>query len=391
MVKFDFFTYTEDFITKEELADLLDKKSSIIDKFNNSNMIGWIRKPSNDVVEKIINISNQIKTSSKVLVVVGVGGSYLGSLAYHNIFESYFNDKSFEVIYAGYSLSSTYLSELQEYLKDKDFSINVISKSGSTLEVKLTYQVLRELLEKKYSKEEARRRIYITTSKNSPLYLDISDNNLLEIPSDIGGRFSFITPAHLLVLSLNYDITKIIDYYFKGLNLVSDAYTYAVVRNLMYTKGFVVENFSIYEEKLSFFTEWLKQLFAESEGKDNKGILPISTINTRDLHSLGQFIQDGKKILFETHIKIDNSTSLNINDRDLHDINNIVEDAVIKAHSRGNVPSIIIELDKLSEENISSLICFFQLAAAFSAYLFDVNPFDQPGVEVYKEEANKNL
>lgn len=391
MLKFDFFSYTEKFINKNEFADLLDKKNLILDKFHSSDMIGWTKRPSKDTIEKILETSKKIKATSNCLVVIGIGGSFLGSFAYNNIFKDYFNDRNFEVIYAGTSLSSKYLQDLITYLEDKDFTINVISKSGTTLETTITYDILKSLLERKYSIEEAESRIIITTSKDSPLTKNKKASQIFEIPNDIGGRYSFITPAHLLPLSLNYDIYRILDNYFEGLKLVDEAYTYACIRNILFNKGYFVENFSIYEESLSFFAEWLKQLFAESEGKANKGILPISTIGTRDLHSLGQFIQEGHKIIFETFFKVENSSSLYCNEKDLYSINNIVETSVITAHNKGSIPCNVIELDYLSEENISKLIAFFQLSAVFSAYLFDVNPFDQPGVEVYKNEIKVNL
>ncbi len=391
MLKFDFFTYTKNYITKNDLADLLDKKTEILQKFNTSNMIGWTKYPSNETIEKLIETSNKIKASSNCLVVLGIGGSFLGSYAFHNAFKKYFNDSSFEIIYAGTNLSSNYLNDLIDYIKNKEITLNVISKSGTTLEVMLAYKVLKNLLEEKYSKEEAQKRIFITTSEDNDLSKEVEEENLFLIPDDIGGRYSFITPAHLLPLSLNYDIRNILDAYFEGLTLIDEAYTYACIRHLLFKKGFYVENFSIYEESLSAFTEWLKQLFAETEGKNSKGILPISTINTRDLHSLGQFIQDGNKILFETFIKIAKSSSLTINNKELHIINNIVEDSVIKAHSKGNVACNIIELDYLSQENIAKLLAFFELSAAYSAYLFEVEPFNQPGVEIYKKEVKENL
>ncbi len=394
MISFDFFTYTEKFITKDAFANLLDKKNTILEKFKSSNMIGWTKKPNPEIIEEIIKTSKAIKANSDCLVVVGIGGSFLGSSAYTNIFKDYFNDKKFEVIYAGTTLSSKYLTDLISYLENKDFTLNIISKSGTTLETTITYKLLKSLLEEKYSQDEIRKRIIITSSDNeNPLSKECLENKyqLFTINEDIGGRYSFITPAHLLALSLNFDIKKIIDNYFLGLSLIDEAYTYACVRNLLFERGYQVENFSIYEEKLSLFTEWLKQLFAESEGKNNKGILPISTIGTRDLHSLGQFIQEGNKILFETVIKINTSTSLKYNSQEIYAINNIVQDSVIKAHNSGNVPCIIISMDSLSEENICKMISFFQLSAAFSAYLFEVNPFDQPGVEVYKKELKENF
>ena len=246
MLKFDFFSRTEEFINKNEYSNLLEKKDSVLEKFYSSNMIGWIKRPSEDVITKIIKTSQKIKNTSDCLIVIGIGGSFLGSCAYNNIFKDYFNDKKFEVIYAGTSLSSKYLEDLVSYLENKNFTLNVISKSGTTLETTITYQILKELLLKKYSKEEAESRIIVTTSKGSLLTKDKDDSEIFEIPEDIGGRYSFITPAHLLPLSLNYDINKILDNYFEGLKLVDDAYIYACIRNILFTKGYYVENFSIY-------------------------------------------------------------------------------------------------------------------------------------------------
>ena len=212
------------------------------------------------------------------------------------------------------------------------------------------------------------------------------------IPDNIGGRYSFITPAHLLPLAINYNLKDIVDGYFDGKRFVDKAFEYAVKRYLLFKNNKLIENFCVYDENMSYFTEWLKQLFGETEGKNGVGIYPTSSVHTRDLHSLGQFVQEGNKIIFETFIKVDNSKNyIDYNGKELHYINNIVEDSVMKAHYIGNVPCLEIELSSLNIDEVSQLIYFFMLAAAFSGYLFGVDPFNQPGVEVYKKEVKESL
>ena len=395
MIKFDFKTYVNNYFSSEELADILNKKKDVISKFSSSNMIGWTRELDQETIAEIKKTGSYIKNNFDLLVVIGIGGSFLGSYAFDKMFRKYFNDDKFEIIYAGTTLSSKYLDELVNYLKDKNFCINVISKSGTTMETTITYKILKDVLKRKYDSEELKKHIIITTDKKSgKLRQEVNKKEYKSfiIPNDIGGRYSFITPAHLLPLSINYDIDKIVKGYFHGKRLIDSAYLYAATRYLLFKHGKFIENFSVDEENISYFCEWLKQLFGETEGKNGKGIYPTSTIYTRDLHSLGQFIQDGNKILFETFLRVkDNNNYIEYDNRNLNEINNVVIDSVIRAHSTGNVPCLEIEMDELNTENIASLIYFFQLAAAFSGYLFEINPFNQPGVEIYKEEVRKSL
>ena len=395
MIKFDFKTYVNNYFSSEELADILNKKKDVISKFSSSNMIGWTRELDQETIAEIKKTGSYIKNNFDLLVVIGIGGSFLGSYAFDKMFRKYFNDDKFEIIYAGTTLSSKYLDELVNYLKDKNFCINVISKSGTTMETTITYKILKDVLKRKYDSEELKKHIIITTDKESgKLRQEVNKKGYKSfiIPNDIGGRYSFITPAHLLPLSINYDIDKIVKGYFHGKRLIDSAYLYAATRYLLFKHGKFIENFSVDEENISYFCEWLKQLFGETEGKNGKGIYPTSTIYTRDLHSLGQFIQDGNKILFETFLRVkDNNNYIDYDNRNLIEINNVVIDSVIRAHSTGNVPCLEIEMDELNTENIASLIYFFQLAAAFSGYLFEINPFNQPGVEIYKEEVRKSL
>ena len=395
MIKYDFKTYTRNYFTEEEYNEILSKKVDIINKLKNSNMNGWTKEIDAATISKIQETASFIKKNFDCLVVIGIGGSFLGSYAFDKMFRKYFDDDKFEIIYAGTTLSSKHLEELIKYLRNKNFCINVISKSGTTMETSITYKLLKDALKRKYDEEELKNHIIVTTDKyKGKLREEVNEMGYTSfiIPDDIGGRYSFITPAHLLPLAVNYNIDEIIDGYYHGKRLLDVAYEYAATRYLLYKHGKVVENFTVSEENMSYFSEWLKQLFGETEGKNGVGILPTSTVFTRDLHSLGQFIQEGNKILFETFIKVTETNNyIEYNKEDLSTINNIVIDSVIRAHSKGNVPCLEIEMDELTEENIGILIYFFQLSAAFSGYLFGVEPFNQPGVEVYKQEVRDAL
>ena len=395
MIKYDFKTYTRNYFTEEEYNEVLSKKVDIINKLKNSNMNGWTKEIDATTISKIKETASFIKKNFDCLVVIGIGGSFLGSYAFDKMFRKYFDDDKFETIYAGTTLSSKHLEELIKYLRNKNFCINVISKSGTTMETSITYKLLKDALKRKYTEEELKNHIIVTTDKyKGKLREEVNEMGYTSfiIPDDIGGRYSFITPAHLLPLAVNYNIDEIIDGYYHGKRLLDVAYEYAATRYLLYKHGKVVENFTVSEENMSYFSEWLKQLFGETEGKNGVGILPTSTVFTRDLHSLGQFIQEGNQILFETFIKVTETNNyIEYNKEDLSTINNIVIDSVIRAHSKGNVPCLEIEMDELTEENIGILIYFFQLSAAFSGYLFGVEPFNQPGVEVYKQEVRDAL
>ena len=395
MIKYDFKKYTKDYLTDDEFNEIQLKKTDIIKKLQSSNMAGWTREIDETIIAKIKETANYIKDNFDCLVVIGIGGSFLGSYAFDKMFRKYFDDDKFEIIYAGTTLSSKHLEELIEYLRNKNFCINVISKSGTTMETTITYKLLKDVLKRKYEAEELKNHIIVTTDKEKGILREEVNEmgyKSFVIPDDIGGRYSFMTPAHLLPLAINYNIDEIIDGYYHGKRLIDVAYEYAATRYLLYKHGKVVENFTVSEESMSFFSEWLKQLFGETEGKNGVGILPTSTVFTRDLHSLGQFIQEGNKILFETFIKVTETDNyIEYDKKTLSTINNIVIDSVIRAHSKGKVPCLEIEMDKLTEENVGMLIYFFQLSAAFSGYLFGIDPFDQPGVEVYKQEVRESL
>ena len=394
MVKFVFDTYSKNYIDEEIFNKNFNRKEEVFSKFNNSEMIGWTRKVDNSIIDEILSLRNEVKSNANCFVVVGIGGSYLGSKAINDIFSDYYEDSSFEIIYLGNNLSSKYIRDTLEYLKNKDFYVNVISKSGNTKEVEVSYELIKSLMNEKYSEEEKRKRIIITTDSNSgKLREEVKKFNYRSfvIPSDIGGRYSLITPAHLLPLSFKLDIKKLVNGFYSGLELKDEAMYYASIRKSLFDTGKYIENYSVYEENFNYFLEWLKQLFAESEGKDFKGIFPVSTIGTRDLHSLGQFIQEGNPVIFETFIKILNVTDFKYENRRLDEINNIVLDSVVQAHIKSGVCCNIIEVSEIDEESIGLLCAFFMLSAAYSGYLFDVNPFNQPGVEVYKECLRNNL
>ncbi len=395
MIKFDFTTYVDACIDQNTKKELMAKKEKIDQQLNESTMNGWMDRIDENLVWKIKETAAYIKNNFDCLVVIGIGGSFLGSYAFDQMFKRYFNNKNFEVIYAGTTLSSKYLDELVNYLKEKNFCINVISKSGTTMETTITYQVLKDLLKRKYDENEWKRHIIVTTDQEKGKLREEANQEgypSFVIPDNIGGRYSFMTPAHLLPLAVNYHIDDLVTGYNRGKRLDNYAFEYAVVRNCLFQKQKMVENFCVYEENMQPFTEWLKQLFGETEGKEGKGILPTSNVHTRDLHSLGQFIQEGNKILFETFIKVEKSNHyIDYNGMDLHTINNIVEDSVMRAHFSGKVPCIEITLQELDEETVATLIYFFQLAAAYSGFLFGIDPFNQPGVEVYKKEVRESL
>lgn len=381
----------------EELHDDVDNLS----KFK-----GWVElKFENAEIERIKKVASKIRENSEFLIVVGIGGSYLGARA---VIEALSNNfKASNVMYAGNNMSPDYMSDMLEYLADKDFSINVISKSGTTTEPAIAFELLKELLIKKYGEDEARKRIYVTTDKERGILKKEANEKGYEtfiIPDNIGGRYSVLTAVGLLpIATAGIDIDKIIDGAKEAMEEFSnpnenDCYKYAIIRNILYKKGKKIEILASYEPKLYYFMEWWKQLFGESEGKDKKGIFPASVSYTTDLHSLGQYIQDGERHLFETVIdiekpyrdiefKIDDNNHLNyLNGKTLNDANHSAMQGTIIAHVNGNVPNLLINVEKLDEFNIGKLIYFFEKACAISGQLLGVNPFDQPGVEFYKKE-----
>lgn len=388
--------------------------------------IGWLELPTNyDKKEflRIKKVAKKIKKESDILLVIGIGGSYLGARAVIEALTSTFNNiltenqrKYPQVLYVGNNLSPNYINELISYIGDKDFSVNVISKSGTTTEPAIAFRIFREILENKYGIEEARSRIYVTTDKEKGALKTLADNEGYEkfvIPDNVGGRYSVLTAVGLLpIATAGINIDKLMEGARNAQERYNDpklkyneCYKYAVIRNILYKLYKNTEILVNYEPKMHYFTEWWKQLYGESEGKEQKGIFPAGVDFTTDLHSMGQYIQEGRRNLFETVISIKNSeTDITINkDEDNLDglnylsgktldyVNKKAMEGTIKAHVSGDVPNIIIEIEKLDENSIGELIYFFEKACAMSGMILGVNPFNQPGVEEYKKNMFKLL
>ena len=356
-----------------------------------------------------------------MLLVIGIGGSYLGARAVIESLTPYFvqnnpDKKVPEILYVGNNLSSTYISEVIDYIADKDISINVISKSGTTTEPAIAFRIFREILENKYSLKEARKRIYVTTDKEKGALKELADKErytTFVIPDNIGGRYSVLTAVGLLpIATAGIDIDELMegariaqDRYDDAELKYNECYKYAVLRNILYEKEKNIELLVTYEPKMHYFIEWWKQLFGESEGKEKKGIYPSGAEFTTDLHSLGQYIQEGRRNLFETVINIekperdlklkleeDNLDNLNyLAGKTLSYVNKKAMEGTIQAHVDGDVPNILISIEKLNANNMGQLIYFFELACAMSGEILGVNPFNQPGVEKYKANMFKLL
>ncbi|MBB5888757.1 glucose-6-phosphate isomerase [Lactovum miscens] len=382
--------------------------------------LGWIDLPEDYDKEEFARIqaaAEKIASNSEILVVLGIGGSYLGARAANDFLNTTFSNyqtreerKAPLVMYAGNSISSNYLADLVDFVADKDFSVNVISKSGTTTEPAIAFRVFEELLVKKYGRDGANARIYATTDKEKGAVKVGADANGWEtfvVPDSVGGRFSVLTPVGLLpIAAAGHDIKKLMeganqarkDYSVSADVRENDAYAYAALRNILYRKGKFSEILVNYEPTLQYFGEWWKQLAGESEGKDQKGIYPNSANFSTDLHSIGQSIQDGSRNLFETVVRVDkprkNITipSLDadldglayIQGKDVDFVNKKASDGVLLAHTDGNVPNMIVTLPAQDEFSLGYAIYFFELAIGISGYLNGINPFNQPGVESYK-------
>lgn len=382
--------------------------------------LGWINLPENydkEEFERIKKAAYKIQNDSDVLIVIGIGGSYLGARAviealtnsFYNMLPSKKRNNPM-IVYAGNNLSPNYLNDLLNLIGERDISLNVISKSGTTTEPAIAFRILREAIETKYGVEEAKKRIYVTTDKKKGALKGVANEEKYEtfvIPDNIGGRFSVLTAVGLLpIATAGIDIDKLMqgardarEKYMDPSIKFNDCYKYAVIRNLLYLSDKKIEVLANYEPQLHYFTEWWKQLYGESEGKDGKGIFPAGVDLTTDLHSMGQYIQDGERNLFETVLAVeeskseiivkedsDNADGLNyLAGKGLDFINKKAMEGTIEAHVTGNVPNIKITIDKLDEENLGQLIYFFEKACAMSGLILGVNPFNQPGVEEYKK------
>ena len=381
--------------------------------------LGWIDLPVNYDKEEFARIkkaAEKIRNDSDILFVIGIGGSYLGARAAIDFVKhSFYNDlpkekrKAPQIYYVGNSMSGAYIEELIDLIGDKDFSVNVISKSGTTTEAAVAFRVFRELTEKKYGKEGAAKRIYSTTDKARGALKTLSDEEGYEcfiIPDDVGGRFSVLTAVGLLPIAASgADIDKLMEgaAHLREICLNNDfsenpALRYAAIRNILYRKGKSVEILANYEPSLHFISEWWKQLYGESEGKDQKGIFPASVDLTTDLHSMGQFIQDGSRLMYETVLVVEKPRrdftlksaendidGLNyLSGKTMDYVNKCAMKGTIAAHVDGNVPTLLIEIPEQTEYHLGELFYFFEFAVGVSGYMLGINPFDQPGVEFYK-------
>lgn len=378
-----------------------------------NDFLGWIDLPvdyDKEEFERILKAGEKIRSNSDVILAIGIGGSYLGAKAVYEALRNPYKRTKPELIFVGNNLSSTEIYDIKEYLKDKDFSINVISKSGTTTEPAIAFRIFKELLEEKYSPEEAKERIFATTDRQRGALKTLATNMDYEtfvVPDDVGGRFSVLSAVGLLPLAaVGIDIQKLMEGAQASREEIlakdfeqNGALLYAGMRNLLHREGKDIEILGAYEEKLRYFAEWWKQLCGESEGKDGKGIFPASVIFTTDLHSIGQMIQDGKRNIFETIITVDSvdyDLDIKEDDEDLDglnylvgktvdEVNKIASIATTKAHVTGNVPNMILHLERIDEYNLGKMIYFFEYAIGVSGYLLGVNPFNQPGVEEYKK------
>ncbi len=397
-----------------------DAKKVLLEKTGAGNdFLGWIDLPvdyDKEEFERIKKAAKKIQGDSEVLVVIGIGGSYLGARAaieflrhgfYNNVSKEV--RKTPEIYYAGNSISPAYLKGLIDVIGDRDFSVNIISKSGTTTEPAIAFRVFKEMLEKKYGKEEAAKRIYATTDKEKGALKGLATAEGYEsfvVPDDVGGRFSVLTAVGLLPIAVSgADIDKLMEGAASGrdkaLNNVfeeNDAMLYASIRNILHRKGKLVEITANYEPSLHYFGEWWKQLYGESEGKDQRGIFPAAVDLTTDLHSMGQFIQDGSRIMFETVVNIENTDAkiyieedpddldgLNyLAGKDMDFVNKSAMNGTVLAHTDGNVPNLMVNVPEQNEFYLGELFYMYEFACGISGYILGVNPFNQPGVESYK-------
>lgn len=413
--------YVKQFVSAEELAGLEPMlalaERTIADRSGlGSDFLGWVDLPENYDREEFARIqaaAKRIQNNSDILIVIGIGGSYLGARAAIELLRSPFYNNlkkdTPDIYFVGNNLNPTYLNEILSICEGKDISVNVISKSGTTTEPALAFRVFRELLIEKYGAEGAKDRIYATTDKARGTLKELSDREGYEtfvVPDDVGGRYSVLTAVGLLPIAVSgVDIDELMKgaaeartAYAADKLEENDCYKYVAYRNVLYRKGKSIEMLVSYEPAYQMMAEWFKQLFGESEGKDQKGIFPASAIFSTDLHSMGQFIQDGARIMFETVVDIkpkqdfyikadkDNFDGLNfLSERNMSEVNQKAMQGTILAHTEGGVPNIVLEMPEVSAYELGWMIYFFEKACALSGYVLGVNPFNQPGVESYKK------
>ncbi|WP_404404504.1 glucose-6-phosphate isomerase [Jeotgalibacillus malaysiensis] len=422
-IRFDYSNALE-FFGEHELTYLQGAVSQAHDALHEgtgagSDFLGWVDLPVNYDKEEFSRIqqsAEKIRKDSDVLLVIGIGGSYLGARAAlemlnHSFYNALSKDqrKSPQILFVGNNISSTYMRDLMDLLEGKDFSINVISKSGTTTEPAIAFRIFRKMLEEKYGKEEAKSRIYATTDKEKGALKTLASEEGFEtfvVPDDVGGRYSVLTAVGLLpIAAAGIDIEAMMkgaadarEAYSSSELSENGAYQYAAIRNILYNKGKTVEMLINYEPGLQYFNEWWKQLFGESEGKDLKGIFPASANFSTDLHSLGQYVQEGRRDIFETVVKVKNprhELTIEEAESDLDGLNYLAGETVdfvnnkafegtLLAHTDGGVPNLILEIPAMDAYTFGYMVYFFEKACAVSGYLLGVNPFDQPGVEAYK-------
>ena len=414
--------YLKDFVNDHEIegikTQVYDAAKTLHNKSGLGNdFLGWLTLPTDYDKEEFARIkkaAEKIKKDTDVFIVIGIGGSYLGARAAIELLTSPFYNNlkkdTPDIYYVGNNISATYLNEILSICEGRDVSVNIISKSGTTTEPALAFRVFRELLENKYGKEGARERIYATTDKAKGTLKELSDREGFEtfvVPDDVGGRYSVLTAVGLLPIAVaGVDIDAIMEGAQQAQKELAvedieknDCYKYAALRNILYRKGKAIEMLVSYDPSFAMMAEWFKQLFGESEGKDNKGIFPASVIFSTDLHSMGQFIQDGTRNLFETVVNIkspkkdlfikpdpDNFDGLNfLSNQNMSVVNQKAFGGTVLAHTEGGVPNIVIDVEKMDEKEFGYMVYFFEKACAISCYMMGVNPFNQPGVESYKK------
>lgn len=414
--------YADGFLKENDFAGSLPLLKAADENLKSGNglgkdFLGWINLPADYDKEEFARIKKaaaKIRSDSDILIVIGIGGSYLGARAaiefLRGPFHNQLDKNSPEIYFAGNSISGSYLSDILKLCEGKDVSLNIISKSGTTTEPAVAFRVLSKMLTEKYGEKGAAERIYCTTDRQKGTLKQLADEKGYEafvVPDDVGGRFSVLTAVGLLPIAVSgADIDALMkgaadaaaDYSVCDIDK-NPCYRYALLRNVFYSKGKEIELLVSYEPRFTLMAEWFKQLFGESEGKDRKGLFPASVIFSTDLHSMGQFIQDGKRIMFETVVNINdtgsdvvieeeenNGDGLNfLAGKPMSYVNRKAFEGTVLAHTDGEVPNLVITVDKADEENLGRLIYFFEKACAISGYMLGVNPFDQPGVESYKK------
>ncbi len=415
-------SFAADFIRENDIKGLISQVNAAHEAVNNksglgNDFLGWVTLPEDYDKEEFARIkkaADKIKSDTDVLIVIGIGGSYLGARAAIEFLKGpYFNSlrkDTPEIYFTGNSISGSDLSDILALCEGKRVSVNIISKSGTTTEPAIAFRVFRKLLEERYGEQEAAKRIYCTTDKARGTLKALADEKGYEcfvVPDDVGGRFSVLTAVGLLpIAAAGADIDRLMSGAKAGMERFNNpniaenpCYTYAALRNAFYRKGKAIELLVSYEPRFTMMAEWFKQLFGESEGKDNKGLFPASVTFSTDLHSMGQFVQDGSRLMFETVVTFgesdkdvvieaedNNGDGLNfLAGKNMSFVNSKAFEGTVLAHTDGGVPNLIINVDKPDEENLGELIYFFEKACAISGYMLGVNPFDQPGVESYKK------